>query len=104
MPVLLQWRALASSITIGPVQLLFCLDKEFSYPNKKYYMSFFDLEQAQFLRDECSPLTIVSFVVDYYHPTPTTGRVIEGSGGYHSSHKPPCTCSYPGACPWCHVR
>ena len=99
MPVLLQWRALASSITIGPVQLLFCLDKEFSDPNKKYYMSFFDLEQAQFLRDECSPLTIVSFVVGYHHFRNNDG------GGYRSPHDAPCaSCPYPGACPWCHVR
>ena len=76
--------------------LQFCLDKGFFDPNKLLH------DFIQFFG--CSPLTIVSFVVDYYHPTPTTGRVIEGSGGYHSSHKPPCTCSYPGACPWCHVR
>ena len=50
----------------------------------------------------CSPLTIVSFVVDYHYPIPASGWP---SGGHRSPHNSACApCSYPGACPWCHVR
>ena len=47
--------------------LQFCLDKGFFDPNKVLH------DFIQFFG--CSPLTIVSFVVDYYHPT--TGRVMK---------------------------
>ena len=73
----------------------------FFLPNKKYYMILLDLEHNLDFMAACSPLTIVSFVVDYRPPKQFT----PGSGGHRSRHNPPCTsCQYPGACPWCHVR
>jgi hypothetical protein len=51
--------------------------------------------------DVCSPLTIVSFVVDYHHPK----QFMPGAGFHRSSHVPPCaSCPYAGACPWCYIR
>ena len=78
------------------VLLRFCLDKGFPIQIKHYIF---------FLRFVgCSPLTIVSFVVDSHHSMPGAGSS-GGGGAYHFPLGPPCTsCPYPGACPWCHVR
>ena len=95
-PIRLQWHALASVLLC----CVYCCSvwiTGFSIQMKSITWFYSIWSNLDFL-DVCSPLTIVSFVVDYHHPR----GFPPGAGGHRSPHKPPCTsCPHAGACPWC---